>query len=290
MTFYTIISLNYNQMNKFLLVLLFCLPVSLFSQEFNVISYNIRLNTSHDGENAWPNRSKMVSGLLRFHDADIFGLQEALYEQIEDLENDLEDFTRIGVGRDDGKKGGEFCPVFYKPSKLILLEDGNFWLSETPEKPGLGWDAACNRLVTWGLFQSKVTGKQFLVLNTHLDHKGTEARKNSAILIKERIKEMTYNKDLPVILTGDFNLTPDEEPILLIKNFLKDSREISYEPPYGPEGTFNRFKIDSDLEKRIDYIFINRKVKILKYATLTDMKNKRFPSDHLPVFVKLRLN
>ena len=109
-------------MNKFLLVLLFCLPVSLFSQEFNVISYNIRLNTSHDGENAWPNRSKMVSGLLRFHDADIFGLQEALYEQIEDLENDLKDFTRIGVGRDDGKKGGEFCPVFYKPSKLILLE------------------------------------------------------------------------------------------------------------------------------------------------------------------------
>jgi endonuclease/exonuclease/phosphatase family metal-dependent hydrolase len=277
-------------MQQLLLILFFWLPVSLYSQELNIISFNIRLNTSHDGINAWPHRSEMASGLLRFHDADIFGLQEALYEQIVDLENDLKDFEWIGVGRDDGQKGGEFCPVFYKPGKFILLEHGNFWLSGTPEKPGLGWDAACNRLVTWGRFQSKVTGKQFLVLNTHFDHRGMEARKNSAFLIREKIEEMTYNKNLPVILTGDFNLTPDEEPVSVIKKVLRDSRDISVEPPYGPEGTYNGFKIDADLDRRIDYIFVSGQIKILKYAALTDMKNKRFPSDHLPVFVKLRIN
>ena len=275
---------------KFLLALLLWIPLSIYSQEINIVSFNIRLNTSHDAENAWPNRSEMVSGLLRFHDADIFGLQEAKYEQIVDLENDLPDFEWIGVGRDDGVKGGEFSPVFYKPSKFILIKHGNFWLSETPEKPGKGWDAACNRLVTWGLMQSKVTGKQFLFLNTHFDHVGTEARKNSAFLIKEKIEEMTHNKNLPVILTGDFNLTPDQEPISLIKNFLRDSRDISIEPPYGPVGTFNGFKIDADLDRRIDYIFVHGNIKVLKHATLTDMKEKRFPSDHLPVFAKIQLN
>jgi len=277
-------------MKKIILILLFWMPVYLFAQEINIISFNIRLNTSHDSENAWPHRSKMASGLLRFHDADIFGLQEALYEQITDLENDLEDFEWIGVGRDDGQKSGEFCPLFYKPSKFILIEHGNFWLSETPEKPGLGWDAACNRLVTWGRFQSKVTGKQFLVFNTHFDHIGKEARKNSAFLISAKIEEMTYNKNLPVILTGDFNLTPDQEPVGVIKKILSDSGDISIEPPYGPVGTYNGFKIDSDLDRKIDYIFVSKNIKVLKYATLTDMKEKRFPSDHLPVFVKLRLN
>ena len=274
----------------FLFLLLFWVPASLFSQDLNIVSFNIRLNTSHDGENAWPHCSQMASSLLRFHDADIFGLQEALYEQIVDLENDLKEFAWIGVGRDDGKKGGEFCPLFYKPSKFILIEHGNFWLSETPDKPGKGWDAACNRLVTWGRFQSKVTGKHFLVLNTHFDHIGKEARKNSAFLIRERIEEMTYNINLPVILTGDFNLTPDQEPVSVIKKNLRDSRDITVEPPYGPTGTYNGFKIDSDLDRRIDYIFVSGRIKILKYAVLTDMKDRRFPSDHLPVYVKLRLN
>ncbi len=277
-------------MKKIILIILFWIPVSVFAQEVNIISFNIRLNTSHDGENAWPHRSKMASALLKFHDADIFGLQEALYEQITDLENDLEDFEWIGVGRDDGQKGGEFCPLFYKPSKFILIGHGDFWLSETSEKPGLGWDAACNRLVTWGRFQSKVTGKQFLVFNTHFDHIGIEARKNSAFLISGKIEEMTYNKNLPVILTGDFNLTPDQEPVGVIKKILNDSRDISVEPPYGPTGTYNGFKIDSELDRRIDYIFVSKNIKILKYGALTDMKGKRFPSDHLPVFVKLRLN
>lgn len=277
-------------MKKYILILLFFVPVCLYSQQLNVVSYNIRLNTASDGINAWPNRSKMVSALLMFHDADIFGLQEVLYEQMTDLEKDMSNYKWFGVGRDDGIKKGEFCPIFYNPSKFILLENGNFWLSETPEKPGLGWDAACNRLVTWGRFQSKVTGKQFLFLNTHFDHRGMEARKNSAVLIRNRIEEMTYNKNLPVILTGDFNLTPDQEPISLIRKTLTDSRDIAKESPYGPVGTYNGFKIDAELDRRIDYIFVHGNIKVLKHATLTDMKEKRFPSDHLPVFAKIQLN
>ena len=255
----------------------------------NIISFNIRYNTESDGVNAWPNRVEMVTGLLRFHEADIFGLQEALYEQVDDIENEFGNYKWIGVGRDDGKNKGEFCPIFYNKSKFILLKHGNFWLSETPEKPGLGWDAACNRIVTWGKLQSKVTGKQFLVFNTHFDHRGVLARKNSAIMLRNKIEEMTYNKNLPVILTGDFNLTPDELPISLLKKYLSDSRDISKEPPYGPTGTYNGFKIDADLDRRIDYIFVYGNIKVLKYAALSDSKNKRFPSDHLPVFARVQL-
>lgn len=277
-------------MKKNLILLLLLIPASLFAQQMNIVSFNIRYNTPNDGENAWPNRIEMASALLKFHDADIFGLQEALIGQIEDIQNNLPDYEWFGIGRDDGEKAGEFSPLFFKKSKFILLKHGTFWLSENCEKPGLGWDAACNRVVTWGKFQSKVTGKQFLVFNTHFDHIGVEARKNSAFLIRDKIKEISNNQGLPVILTGDFNLTPKSEPIQLIKGFMKDSRDISEEPPYGPKGTFTGFNINADLSsQRIDYIFVQGGIKVLKYATLTDFKEHRFPSDHLPVFVKIQL-
>ena len=235
----------------------------MFAQQMNIVSFNIRFNTPNDGENAWPNRTEMASSLLNFHEADIFGLQEALIGQINDIQNNLPDYEWFGVGRDDGIEAGEFSPIFFNSKKFILLEKGNFWLSENCEKPGLGWDAACNRIVTWGKFKSKVTGKQFLVLNTHFDHIGVEARKNSAILIRNKIEEMTYNKNLPVILTGDFNLTPDQEPISLLKKYLTDSRDVSDQPPYGPVGTFTGFDIGADLSsRRIDYIFIQGGIKV----------------------------
>ena len=170
-----------------------------------------------------------------------------------------------------------------------MLKKGTFWLSPTPEKPSKGWDAALNRIVTWGKFQSKVTGKQFLVFNTHFDHRGVEARKNSAALIRNKIEEMTYNNNLPVILTGDFNLTPDQEPISLIKKYLSDARDISEESPYGPLGTFSGFNWNSPLNNRIDYIFCYGPVKVLKYAVISDSKEQRYPSDHLPVFAKVQL-
>ncbi len=275
-------------MRKLFLLILLVIPASLFAQQMNIASYNIRYNNPDDGINAWPNRIEMVNGLLNFHEPDIFGLQEALYGQILDIAKGLPDYEWFGVGRDDGDKEGEFAPIFFNTKKFILVEKGHFWLSENCEKPGLGWDAACTRICTWGKFKSKVTGKKFFVFNTHFDHRGDEARKNSAKLIHEKINELTANSGLAVILTGDFNLTPDTPPIALIKEYLSDSREISEQAPYGPVGTFNGFKFDADLTMRIDFVFV-RGVKVLKYAVLTDNKEKRWPSDHLPVFVEIQL-
>jgi endonuclease/exonuclease/phosphatase family metal-dependent hydrolase len=277
-------------MRKLSFMFLLLVPITVISQQMNIISFNIRYNTPNDGINAWPNRIEMATGLLRFHEADIFGLQEALHGQILDVQKELPEYAWFGVGRDDGETGGEFSPVFYKKSEFILLKNGTFWLSETPEKPSKGWDAALNRVVTWGHFQSKVTGKQFLLLNTHFDHIGKEARKNSAALIRQKAQEMTKDKNLPVIVTGDFNLTPETEPVVLLKGYMKDSREVSEEPPYGPVGTFTGFKTDADLSSnRIDYIFVRGEISVLKYAALSDFKDHRFPSDHLPVFAKVRL-
>ena len=276
-------------MIRILFLFLMLTPVTLLSQQMNIISYNIRYNNPGDGINAWPNRVEMVNGLLQFHDPDIFGLQEALYEQILDIQSGMPGYEWFGVGRDDGEKAGEFSPIFFNKSKFVLLGNGTFWLSETPEKPSKSWDAALNRIATWGKFQSKITGKKFLVFNTHFDHRGVEARKNAAILIRNKIEEMTYNVNLPVVLTGDFNLTPDEEPISLLKKYLADCRDISEETPYGPEGTFSGFKIDADLDRRIDYIFVHGGIKVLEYAVLSDNNNKRTPSDHLPVFVRVQL-
>jgi len=276
-------------MKKLFTALFILIHIGLFSQNINVITFNIRYNTVNDGINSWPNRVNRVTSLLRFHDVDIFGLQEALIGQIEDIQNHMLEFSWFGVGRDDGKKRGEFSPLFYNKSKFILIDYGTLWLSETPEIPSKGWDAALNRIVTWGKFKSKVTGKQFIVFNTHFDHIGVEARKNSALLIQRKIEEMTSDKNLPVILIGDFNLTPETEPILLLKKYFSDSREVSEELPYGPIGTFNSFDWNAPLIDRIDYIFIKGEIKVLKYAALTDSNEMRWPSDHLPVFVQLQL-
>lgn len=274
-----------NLLTAFFLLISF----SLFSQQINVVTFNIRFNTENDGINAWPNRIEMATGLLKFHEADLFGLQEALHGQILDVQKNMPGFEWFGVGRDDGEKGGEFSPVFYNKSKFILIESGTFWLSETPEKPSKGWDAALNRVVTWGKFKSKVTGKMFYYYNTHFDHRGDEARKKSAELITKKIREMAGNSGYPVILTGDFNLTPETEGIANIRKYLRDSREITVAPPYGPVGTFNSFDWNAPMKDRIDYVFVNEMVDVLKYAALTDSKEMRWPSDHLPVFAKIQL-
>lgn len=275
-------------MKRILLFIILFMPIGILAQQLNVISFNIRYNNPKDGINAWPSRIELVNGLLNFHEPDIFGLQEALHDQILDIENGLPGFKWIGVGRDDGDKAGEFSPIFYNSEKFILVDNGNFWLAEDCTKPGLGWDAACTRICTWGKFQSKVSGKRFYVFNTHFDHRGNEARNNSAILIRDKVEEMTNKNGLPVLLTGDFNLTPDTEPIALINKYLSDSREISEQSPYGPVGTYNGFKVGTEKENRIDYIF-TKGVKVLKYAVLSDSFENRSPSDHLPVFVEVQL-
>ncbi len=275
-------------MKKILFVILFLVGNLAIAQNIRIITYNIRFNNPDDGVNAWPNRSKDVAALLNFHQADIFGLQEALIGQIKDIKEQLPNMEWVGVGRDDGKEAGEFSPLFYNSKKFKALKSGWFWLSQTPEKPGLGWDAACNRVCTWLLLETDKKDRQFMVFNTHFDHQGVKARTESAKLILEKIKELNPSK-LPVILTGDFNLTPEQEPIAVITKELQDSRSITEEAAYGPVGTFNGFKFDSPLKERIDYIFVNNLVEVKQYGVLTDSKEQRYPSDHLPVFVNLEL-
>lgn len=275
-------------MKNLFISLLLLITSGAVAQTFNVVTYNIRLNTSADGINAWPNRKEMVTALLQFHDVAIFGLQEAKHEQIMDIEERMPGFVRIGSGRDDGKTGGEYSPVFYDGGKFRILESGQFWLSETPDTPGKGWDAAFPRIVTWGKFRIRGTSKKFFFFNTHFDHVGNVARANSSRLILEKINRLNPG-NLPVIVTGDFNLTPGSEPITLILQKLRDSSVITKTPPYGPAGTFNSFRRDHPLDQRIDYIFVNDKVKVNKYGVLTDGWDNRWPSDHLPVLSQVTL-
>ncbi|MES2448750.1 MAG: endonuclease/exonuclease/phosphatase family protein [Bacteroidota bacterium] len=276
-------------MKKTILFVLICLSFITVTnaqknQPINIISYNIRLNTNSDGVNAWPNRKDNVKALVKFYDADILCVQEALPEQFDYLSENT-DFDVVGVGRDDGKRKGEFSAVYYNKNRFIKKDGGTFWLSLTPDVPSKGWDAALNRVCSWVRLYDKSNKKEFLVFNTHYDHVGVQARIESAKLLKQKIQEIAPK--LPVVFTGDLNVTPETEAISTIKSFLTDTKEISIEPPYGPDGTFNAFKWDSPLKNRIDYIFVNKAFKVQKYAVLSDSKDQRYYSDHLPVFVRL---
>jgi endonuclease/exonuclease/phosphatase family metal-dependent hydrolase len=249
-----------------------------------VASYNLRYNTANDGVNAWPNRKEMVKGLIRYHEFDIFGTQEVLRDQINDLAH-MEEFAFTGKGRDDGKEAGEHSAIFYRKARFKLLQSGDFWLSETPDKPSLGWDATCcHRICSWAKFRDQQTGKEFYFFSAHFDHQGVEARRQSGKLMAEKIKQIAGKA--PVIFVGDLNSTPDTEQVQVIQTVLNDAYRVSATPPYGPAGTFNGFKLDAPLENRIDYVFVSKGIDVLRYAVLTDHKELRYPSDHLPVVVK----
>jgi len=250
----------------------------------NIASYNIRYANKGDGVNAWTNRKENVKALIKFHDFEIFGVQEALIGQLKDI-SELPEYAFYGKGRDDGIEGGEHSAIFYKKDRFKLLKSGDFWLSETPDKPGKGWDATCcNRICSWGRFQDLITKKEFYFFSVHFDHQGVVARQQSGLLMVKKIKEIAGNAT--VILTGDFNSTPETEQIKHIQTLLSDAHEVTRQPPYGPEGTFNSFKFDAPMDKRIDYIFVTKNVNVLKYGVLTDAKEQRYPSDHQPVLIK----
>ncbi len=193
---------------------------------FTIIQYNIRMNTAGDKENAWPLRKEKVAGLLRFHGADIFNVQEALPEQMDDLNAMMPEFEHVGVGRDDGKRQGEHMGIFYKKDRFVKLGEGMFWLSETPEKPGFGWDAVCNRYVQWIRLKDNLTKKSFFVFDTHFDHRGVKAREESAKMILRYIKDIN-KENLPLILTGDLNLIPSSAPVKTILSELKDAMDVT---------------------------------------------------------------
>ncbi len=256
--------------------------------QMSVMSYNIKYANEKDGENSWSQRKEHLTNQIKFYEPDIFGVQEAVLKQLEHFQQNLEGYDYVGVGRDDGKKKGEFSAVFYKKDQFELLEEDTFWLSETPRKPSKGWDAAYPRVCTLALFEKKDSGEKFYVFNTHFDHVGEEAREQSAQLIIKEIERIN-DEDLPVVLMGDLNLEPEAKPIQYLSGQMNDSKKTAEKLVFGPEGTFNGYNFKEPVNRRIDYIFTTDDFQVQKYAVLSDSKNLKYPSDHLPVLVTLHL-
>lgn len=270
------------------------------AQELTVGSYNIRNKNKNDSinGNVWQVRSKCIANQIKWERPDVFGTQECLHQQVLDLQALLPNYEWIGIARDDGKKKGEYSAIYYKPERLELLEQGNFWLNETPDKPALGWDAACIRICTWGHFRDRKTKKEFYFLNLHMDHIGVKARSESAKLVMQRITQMTNGGEKSAVLTGDFNVPQTDELYSLFteSGVLKDCFTSSNER-FAENGTFNSFNPSLWTHERIDHIFVTPATIVDAYATLTDgywTKDtndnmlRRTLSDHYPIFARIR--
>lgn len=250
-----------------------------------IATFNLRMDTPSDGENAWFHRKDMVNDLICFYGFDLFGTQEGFTHQLNDILR-LSDYRFIGVGRDDGKDAGEHCAIFYRSDRFKVLDQGDFWLSEHPEKPGRGWDGTCcNRICTWGKFEDLKNHKQFYFFNVHYEYEGDVARRESSNLMISRIKSIAGNQ--PVFLTGDFNAFPTEEPIRILNDsgFLNDSYKITKEAPFGPVCTYHGYDSTIKTEERLDYIWVTDSIQIDKYGVLTNTLYGHTPSDHFPVMV-----
>jgi len=267
--------------------ILFTISSNIYSQPHSIISYNIRYDNNWDIENSWKIRRNKISQILVQYSPSIIGIQEGLLNQVQYIDSSLIDYDYVGVGRDDGKKKGEFCAIYFDTTRYVLLKNSTFWLSETPDTISVGWDAALERICTYGLFKDRITKEEFLVFNTHFDHIGVVAREKSSELILKRINKINH-QSLPVILMGDFNSIPNSSPVKEIKTELSDALQISLEKLQGPRGTFNGFNEDLPIEKRIDYIFTND-LKVLSYTHINDrLNNNRHISDLLPVMIKIQ--
>lgn len=266
---------------------------------FNIMTFNIRYPNPEDGFNYWEHRKEMVASMMRYHEADIVGVQEAFRSQLDILATLLPEYDWFGVCRTDGtttpNPDNEFSAIFYKKDRFEKLDGDTFWLSEKPDEPGKkGWDADLPRIVTWIKFRDKQSGKTFFHFNTHFDHRGENARRESAALILERVKSIAG--DNPVVVTGDFNTRPTNQPYRILteiknENHLKDAYFLTKTPRHGPTGTTtNGFLFPGLPDNRIDYIFVKNKVEVWKHAILSDSWSGRLPSDHLPVLARLTVN
>ena len=272
-----------------LLVISFGILSSISAQSVKVITYNIRYDNPKDGENRWDNRKGFLTDQIKFYEPDFLGTQEGLVHQVSFIDSVLPQYDYIGIGRNDGKAEGEFTAIFYKSKKFNLIENSTFWLSETPDVPSKGWDASLNRICTYGLLENKTTNEKVWIFNTHFDHRGVLARNNSTKLIVEKIKELN-KENYPVIFMGDLNLEPESEAIQYLSKQLDDTKTANSRIAFGPTGTYNGFNFDKPVTRRIDYIFVSKKnVEVVKYAVLSDSKDLRYPSDHLPVYAEIIL-
>ncbi len=245
-----------------------------------VMTFNIRYDNPDDADNNWRFRKEEVAAIMRR--ADIVGVQEALLSQMQALGALLPEYASIGVGRDDGMAAGEFSAIFFLRRRYSVLNQGTFWLSEHPEEPGSrSWDAAITRIVTWGRFYDQVDSDTILVFNTHFDHRGREARRQSARLLLQKIEEI--GGDGTAVVLGDFNTVPESEAYgVLISGRLADARTRSLKPPAGPTGTYTGF--EGEPTRRIDYVFADSRIEVAEYAVIASMT----ASDHLAVVARLR--
>ena len=260
-----------------------------------VMTWNIRYANPRDGKNAWKHRKDWVAEVIARQKVDVVGLQEVLSPQLHHLQKRLTDYASYGVGRDDGKSRGEYAPIFYRQDRFTLLDKGTFWLSRTPDKVGSkDWDAAITRIASWVQLRDKKTKQTLFVVNTHFDHRGRQARANSAKLLVERLR--TQFKDHPVVLTGDFNTLPGSAPYKTLvgspkdkKRVFHDARGLSNAKPEGPNSTWSGFRAGV-ANRRIDFIMTSNNIRVLTHRTLAEQRDGRFASDHLAVVSDLTLS
>lgn len=279
-------------MKKVLFLLLVVLTFASCSEEkVNVrwATFNIRYDNPNDAPNHWGARKERVVQYIKDMKFDVFGTQEVLHNQFEDLKSMLPDYEGVGVGRDDGATQGEYSAVFYNKNVFDALDSGSFWLSEDPTAVGkMGWDAVCVRIATWAKLQHKATGKIVMAVNTHYDHVGQVAQKESSLLIIRKIKEIVG--DQPAVLTGDFNVTDQTEAYrTLVSNefVLLDAHKVA-EKMSGVNYTFHGYaKIAPEKCSKIDFVFVTPNIKVL-HSEITQEVKEALLSDHNPQWVDLQ--
>ena len=280
-------------MKEFLLVLiLFPLQSFVSAFEIDALSFNIRFDTSKDGENAWPKRKEMVGQWVKSESPDVIGLQEALRHQIDDIKKIATAYSEYGVGRDDGKSRGEHCTILYLKKRFSLDKSdcGTFWFSDTPEKiASKSWGNEIPRICTWARFIEKKTDKGFYVYNVHYDHRSQPSRLGASELIIQRISKRKRSNE-PIILMGDFNASENNPAIKIFKdeplNLVDTFRVVK--PDEKMVKTFHGFRGGSFSGGKIDHVFMLPKMGKVSSAEIVRFnKEKRYLSDHYPVRAKL---
>lgn len=292
-----------------LLALLLVSFVAAEAQWLTVASYNIRYANAEDSlrGDVWAKRCQVICDQVNWERPQVWGAQEVLHRQLCDLLRGLDGYASVGVGRDDGRERGEYAAIFYRTEAMELLASGHFWLNETPDRPALGWDAACVRICTWGYFRERASGRELLFLNLHMDHVGVVARRRSAELVMQRIDSLRKAVlpsgagragALPVVLTGDFNVDQTDEiyRIFTGSGVLQDCYAVARRR-FAENGTFHGFHPQRHTSGRIDHIFVSTDVEVDAYAVRTDAywtrdadgrSRLRTLSDHYPVFARIR--
>ena len=258
------------------------------NRTLSIISYNIKYDNKLDNINTWEARRNDLLNIFKDNEPSFIGIQEGLQHQVDYIKLNLPNYDYIGSGRDDGKTKGEFCAIYYDSSEYNLLKQSTFWLSSNPLEVSVGWDAALERICTYGYFEHKNSDKRIWVFNTHFDHIGRISREASSKLILDQISKLNGFSE-PTVVMGDFNDLPNSLTIQTLNKKLDDAMKINSVDHIGPIGTFNGFNVSDPISKRIDYIFV-KKMEILSHQHLDmRLRNGNHISDHLPVIIKAKI-